>query len=127
MSDDKYRQVSAQRENCKQGHWTGTPKGSVNKSGCWLCKCGCAILSYLKWKNLEPNEANVTKYLNNNADVVWSTMGLSQSSTFKAPSIGKFKSKSHYVYIKDNNCNIFDPGSRNNTSMSKNDFACFYY
>ena len=126
MSDEKYRQISSQRQNCKQGHWTGTPPGGSG-GGCWLCKYGCAVLSYLKWKGLEPNESNVTKYLNNNADVVWSKMNISQNSNFNAPSIGKLKSRQHYVYIKDLNCNVFDPGSRNNTSMNKEDFACFYY
>ena len=126
MSDEKYRQISSKKDNCKQGHWTGIPPGGSG-TGCWLCQYGCAVLSYLKWKGLEPNEPNVKKYLNNNADADWSKMGISQHNDFSSPSIGKLKSKQHYVYIKDNNGNVFDPGSRNNTSMKKNDFVCFYY
>jgi len=126
MSDDKYRQVTSQRQNCKQGHWTGTPPGGSN-GGCWLCKYGCAILSYLKWKGLEPNETNVKKYLNNNADADWSKMGISKKTEFQAPCIGKLSSKTHFVYIKDNDYNVFDPGNRKNTSMKKNEFACYYY
>jgi len=121
MSDEKYRQISSKKDNCKQGHWTGIPPGGSG-TGCWLCQYGCAVLSYLKWKGLEPNEPNVKKYLNNNADADWSKMGISQHNDFSSPSIGKLKSKQHYVYIKDNNCNVFDPGSRNNTSMKRNNF-----
>lgn len=126
MSDEKYRQNSAQKDNCKQGHWTGTPKGGSG-TGCWLCQYGCAILSYLKWKSLEPNETNVTKYLNDNADVVWSKMGISKNSDFQSPCIGKLSSKQHYVYIKDDDYNVFDPGKRSNTSMKSSDFQCYYY
>ena len=129
-SDDKYRQIGSQRNNCKQGHWKGTPPGGTNDGGCWLCKYGCAILSYLKWKGLDPNESNVTKYLNQNADADWGKMGISKQTGLKTPCIGKFKSKSHFVYIKSNNgddCSIFDPGSRNNTSMKKDKFVNFYY
>ena len=124
-SDDKYRQVSSQSQHCKQGHWTGIPTGGSG-TGCWLCNYGCAILSYLKWKGLEPNETNVKNYLSN-ALADWGKMGISKKTTFGAPSIGKLKSRSHFVYIKDNDCNVFDPGSRSNTSMKKEDFECFYY
>ena len=130
MSDDKYRQLSSTRKNCKQGHWTGTPSGGTNDGGCWLCRFGCAILSYLKWKGLEPNEANVTKYLNQNADADWGKMGIEKKTELQTPCIGKFKSKSHFVYIESNNgdnCSIFDPGKRSNTSMKKNEFVNFYY
>lgn len=126
MSDEKYRQIKANKDNCKQGHWTGIPKGGSG-TGCWLCQYGCAVLSYLYWKGKEPNEANVTSLLNDNADAVWSKMGISKNTKFKSPCIGKLSSRSHFVYIKDDDCNVFDPGKRSNTSMSKNDFACFYY
>ena len=123
---EKYRQITSNRQNCQQGHWTGIPKGGSG-GGCWLCKYGCAVLSYLYWKELDPNEKNVTKYLNENADVVWSSMNLSKSNTFKAPCIGRLSSRSHFVFIKDNNYSVFDPGSRNNTSMKSSDFQCYYY
>ena len=123
---EKYRQVSANRQNCTQGHWTGVPTGGSG-GGCWLCKYGCAVLAYLYWKGLEPDESNVTSLLNNNADVVWSKMGISKNTAFQAPCIGKLKSKQHFVYIKDDNCNVFDPGKRSNTSMKQSDFECFYY
>ena len=128
MSDDdkKYRQLSSQRQNCKQGHWTGVPTGGSG-GGCWLCQYGCAVLSYLKWKEKEPNESNVTACLNNNADADWSKMGISKQKKFQAPCIGRLKSKSHFVYIKDSNYSVFDPGSRNNTSMKADDFSCYYY
>ena len=126
MSDEKYRQISSKRQNCQQGHWTGVPKGG-STGGCWLCKYGCAVLAYCKWKGKEPNESNVTSVLNDNADVVWSKMGISKQTEFSAPCIGKVKSKQHYVYIKDSNCNVFDPGSRNNNSMSEDDFDSYYY
>ena len=108
--------LSSQKNNCKQGHWTGTPTGGSG-TGCWLCQYGCAVLSYLKWKGLEPNETNVKKYINSNGDAVWGTMGISKNNVFKSPCIGRLSSRSHFVYIKDNNYNVFDPGSRNNTSM----------
>ena len=127
MSDEKYRQVSKNRKNCTQGHWTGVPSGSSDKNGgCWLCKYGCAVLAYLKWKGEEPDKDNVTALLNSNADVIWSKMGLSESTTFESPCIGKLKSKQHYVYIKDENFNVFDPGNRNNKTMKKSDFSCYY-
>ena len=130
MSDEKYRQISSKKDNCTQGHWTGIPSGGSG-SGCWLCQYGCAVLAYLKWKGKEPNESNVTSLLNQNADVIWSKMGISEKSDFSAPSIGKLSSRNHYVYnIKENkngNCNIFDPGKRSNTSMKKSGFECYYY
>ena len=126
MSDDKYRQVGKNKNNCQQGHWTGTPTGGSG-TGCWLCQYGCAILSYCKWKGLEPNKDNVTKFLNNSADADWSKMGISKNSKFKAPCIGRLSSRSHFVYIKDSDYNVFDPGSRNNTKMSSGDFQCYYY
>ena len=126
MSDEKYRQISSKKNSCQQGHWTGNPT-NTQVNGCWLCQYGCAVLSYLKWKGLEPNETNVKKYINSNGDAVWSSMGISKQTTFKSPCIGRLSSKSHFVYIKDDNYNVFDPGSRNNTSMKKNDFVCFYY
>ena len=124
MSDEKYRQISSKRENCKQGHWTGIPTGG---GGCWLCKYGCAVLAYLKWKGKEPNETNVTGCLNNYADADWSKMGISKHTEFQVPCIGRLKSRSHFVYIKDNNYNVFDPGSRKNNSMKASDFQCYYY
>ena len=123
---EKYRQISSQKNNCQQGHWTGTPPGGSG-SGCWLCQYGCAILAYLYWKNLEPDETNVKKYLNSNADADWGAMNISKNTTFKSPCIGRLKSRSHFVYIKDDNLNVFDPGSRNNTSMKKEEFSCYYY
>ena len=126
MSDEKYRQISKNKDNCKQGHWTGTPTGGSG-TGCWLCQYGCAVLSYCKQKGLEPNETNVTQYLNNSADVVWSKMDLSKHDTFQSPCIGRLSSRSHFVYIKDDNYNVFDPGSRNNTKMKSSDFKCYYY
>ena len=123
---DEYRQYTAGKKNCKQGHWTGIPKGGSG-TGCWLCQYGCAILSYLYWKGLEPNETNVTKYLNDSADVVWSKMGLTQNTKFQAPCIGRLSSKTHFVYIKDSDYSVFDPGSRNNTKMQSSDFKCYYY
>ena len=126
MSDEKYRQISKNKNNCQQGHWTGIPEGGSG-SGCWLCQYGCAILSYLKWKGYEPNKDNVTKYLNKNADADWGKMNISKRDSFKAPCIGRLSSRSHFVYIKDNNYNVFDPGSRNNTKMSSGDFKCYYY
>ena len=126
MSDDKYRQISKNKDNCQQGHWTGIPTGGSG-SGCWLCQYGCAILSFLKWKGKEPNEENVTTYLNNSADADWSKMGISKKTEFSSPCIGRLKSRSHFVYIKDDNFNVFDPGNRKNTSMQKSDFQCYYY
>ena len=128
---DKYRQLSAQKNNCKQGHWTGTPTGGSG-SGCWLCVYGCAVLAYLYWKGKEPNKDNVTSLRDSNANVVWSKMGISEHSTISTPCIGKFKSKSHYVYIssvdeKTGICTLFDPGKRSNTSMNKSEFVSFYY
>ena len=125
MSDEKYRQISSKKDNCQQGHWTGIPKKGSG-TGCWLCQYGCVILSYLKWKGLEPNEENVTKYLNENADADWNAMGISKHPDFNAPCIGRLKTRSHFVYIKDSNCNVFDPGKRSNTSMKKDDFSFFY-
>ena len=126
MSDEKYRQISSKRKNCQQGHWTGVPTGGSG-GGCWLCKYGCAVLSYLKWKGKEPNEENVTGCLNNNADADWGKMHISKHTEFQAPCIGRLKSRSHFVYIKDNNYSVFDPGSRKNTSMNASDFQCYYY
>ena len=126
MSDEKYRQISSKKNSCQQGHWTGNPT-NTQVNGCWLCQYGCAVLSYLKWKGLEPNETNVKKYINSNGDAVWSSMGISKQTTFKSPCIGRLSSKSHFVYIKDDNYNVFDPGSRNNTSMKSVDFSCYYY
>ena len=123
---DKYRQVSANKNNCQQGHWTGTPPGGSG-SGCWLCQYGCAVLAYLYWQGKEPNETNVTAVLNSSADVVWSKMGISKHTEFQSPCIRKLSSRQHYVYIKDDNYNVFDPGKRSNTSMKKTDFACYYY
>ena len=76
-------------------------------------------MSYLKCKGLEPDETNVKKYLNQNADADWGKMNISKQTELKNPCIGKFKSKSHFVYIKSNNGDncIFDPGSKNKTSM----------
>ena len=54
-------------------------------------------------------------------------MGISKNNVFKSPCIGRLSSRSHFVYIKDNNYNVFDPGSRNNTSMKRGDFSCYYY
>ena len=65
--------------------------------------------------------------MNNNADVVWSKMGISEKKIFDASCIGKLKSKQHYVLIKDQNCSVFDPGKKNNISMKKSDFDCYYY
>jgi len=126
MSDEKYRQISSQKNNCKQGHWTGTPPGGSG-TGCWLCQYGCAVLSYLKWKGLDPDKKNVTSYLNQNADADWGKMHISKNTEFKAPCIGKLSSRQHFVYIKDNNYNVFDPGSRKNTSMKSSDFSHYYY
>ncbi len=126
MSDEKYRQISSKKNSCQQGHWTGNPT-NTQVNGCWLCQYGCAVLSYLKWKGLEPNETNVKKYINSNGDAVWGTMGISKNNVFKSPCIGRLSSRSHFVYIKDNNYNVFDPGSRNNTSMKSGDFSCYYY
>jgi hypothetical protein len=130
MSDKKYRQISSQKNNCQQGHWTGIPKGGSG-TGCWLCQYGCAVLSYLYWKGKEPNKENVEACLNQNADADWGKMGISKKTTIQTPCIGRFKSKSHFVYIKskdDNgNCSIFDPGKRSNTSMKESEFSCFYY
>ena len=123
---DKYRQLSSKKDNCQQGHWTGIPPGGSG-TGCWLCQYGCAILSFLMWKGLEPNETNVKKYLNSNADADWTKMGISSHTEFKAPCIGRLSSRSHFVYIKDNNFSVFDPGQRSNTSMKKEEFKCFYY
>ena len=116
----------SKKNDCKQGHWTGIPKGGSG-TGCWLCQYGCAILSYLYWKDKEPNKENVTAYLNDNADADWSKMGISKQSKFQAPCIGRLKSQTHFVYIKDDKYNVFDPGSRNNTSMKEADFSCYYY
>lgn len=130
MSDNQYRQNTAQRQNCTQGHWKGIPQGGSN-GGCWLCKYGCIILSYLKWKNMEANETNVKKYLNGNADADWSSMGISKHESLQTPCIGKLKSRQHFVYIQsiiqNDNLAIFDPGKRSNTSMKKSDFSFFYY
>ena len=126
MSDDKYRQLSSKKNNCQQGHWTGIPKGGSG-TGCWLCQYGCAILSYCKWKGLEPDKDTVTSYLNSNADADWSKMGISKNDKFQAPCIGRLSSRSHFFYIKDNDYNVFDPGSRNNTKMKSSDFKCYYY
>ena len=127
---EEYRQISSQKNNCKQGHWTGIPPGGSG-TGCWLCQYGCAILSYLYWQGLTPNEENVKKYLNSNADADWSKMGISKHTEFKSPCIGRLSSRSHFVFIKDkdakDNVNIFDPGKRSNTSMKKGDFSFFYY
>ena len=98
MSDDKYRQLSSTRKNCKQGHWTGTPSGGTNDGGCWLCRFGCAILSYLKWKGLEPNEANVTKYLNQNADADWGKWVLRKKLNFKLL-VSENSSQNHILFI----------------------------
>ena len=98
MSDEKYRQISSQRENCKQGHWTGIPTGGSG-GGCWLCKYGCAVLSYLKWKGKEPNEENVTGCLNNNADADWGKMHISKHTEFQAPCIGRLKYSVNFTGI----------------------------
>ena len=126
MSDEKYRQNSSKRQNCKQGHWKGVPPGGTGGE-CWLCLYGCAVLAYLKWKGKEPDEENVKACLNNNADADWSKMGISKHTDFKAPCIGRLSTKSHFVYIKDSNYSVFDPGKRSNTSMKASDFQCYYY
>ena len=100
-------------------HWEGTPAGSSwTKDTCWLCAKGCAVLSYLYWKNLEPDQRTVEDCLDKNADFVWSRKGLHMSNQIVAPSIGKVSGRSHYVYIicpvndnvpVDGEFNIFDP------------------
>ena len=94
-------------------HWTGIPRGSSYHGKCWLCAYGCAVLSYLYWKDLEPDESHVTDCLNGNADFDWSRKGLVRSDKIVAPSIAKVAGRQHYVYIKEElpgpKFNIFDP------------------
>ena len=130
--NEKYLQKCS-RPKGTHPHWEGKPAGSSwMKDTCWLCAKGCAVLSYLFWKDLEPNQYNVEECLNGNADFDWSRKGLVRSETIVAPSIGKVAGKSHSVHIiadvGDGTFNIFDPDSSSGIVYTKGPsyFSCCY-
>lgn len=95
-------------------HWRGIPKGSSYYNSdckCWLCKCGCAVLSYLFWKQLEPNEENVLACLDKDANFDWHKNGLYHSSSrpnlkIVAPCIAKLRRTQerrhdHFIFISE--------------------------
>ena len=130
--DQKYLQNS-EWEKGTHPHWEGKPAGSSwEKDTCWLCAKGCAVLSYLYWKKLEPDQSTVEGCINENADFVWSRKGLVRSETIVAPSIGKLASRQHFVHIisevGDGRFNIFDPHTSSEIIYQKypSEFSCCY-
>ncbi len=57
----------------REAAWYIVPP-DYDKSGCWACAKGCAVLCYLALKGLEPDEANITSNLNATADCTWKGM-----------------------------------------------------
>ncbi|CAF1446435.1 unnamed protein product [Rotaria magnacalcarata] len=122
--DPKYAQ---NKGKCK-GHWKGTPLGSSYTGGvCWACSKGCAALSVLALKGLDPNKDNITYHLNDNADVIWSKAGYKKQES-KIPSsfpcIAKLSNRQHYVILTGNadnkGYNAWDPsGGKVKTFDSK--------
>ena len=132
--DGKYVQ-DCRRAPGTHGHWEGTPSGSSwTKGTCWLCGRGCAVLSYLYWKKLEPTQVNVVDCLNDQADVNWSHLNLTRSPEIVAPSIGKVRDKSHYVFIKSavpgkpgekpSEFEVFDPNGGKLYRKKVSEFEC---
>lgn len=137
MSISKYAQASNIPKDSPNHpkHWTGIPPGSSLKdtSKCWCCKSGCAVLSYLYWKNEDPNEENIKNCLNSSADFDWSKNGLKQSTTIVGPSIGMCQGKhggNHFIYIKSvtgKNCTCFDPdGGKDDVEYPTSKFSSCY-
>ncbi|CAM4769569.1 unnamed protein product [Rotaria magnacalcarata] len=94
---------------------------------CWACSKGCAALSVLALKGLDPNKDNITYHLNDNADVIWSKAGYKKQES-KIPSsfpcIAKLSNRQHYVILTGNadnkGYNAWDPsGGKVKTFDSK--------
>jgi len=130
VKSDPYAQIGGRPAGTHE-HWEGIPRGSSLRSGCWLCRYGCAVLSTLKLKGLYPSKENVERYLDSNADMVWSWAGLRYSDEIVAPSVGKVSGRSHYVYIQresGGSFTIYDPdGGRYRTGVSESYFDYCYY
>lgn len=112
--ENKY--IQNKDANPHNPHWRGIPKGSKFTEAnckCWLCKCGCAVLSYLFWKQLEPNKENVENCLDEKADFDWHHNGLYNVSKREndkikivAPCIAKLirppeKNTDHFIFISE--------------------------
>ena len=128
---DKY--VQNRNRKGTHPHWEGKPAGSsLAGKTCWLCSKGCAVLSYMYWKNIEPNETNVKGCLNENADFVWGRKGLVRSSEIVAPSVAKLKGRGHYVHIVkkspagDGTFVVFDPDGGKVYAKGPGFFECCF-
>ncbi|KAA6361966.1 MAG: hypothetical protein EZS28_042506, partial [Streblomastix strix] len=65
-------------------------------------------------------------FLNQNADVDWGKAGIVKNTIIQTNSIGKLKSRQHYVQIMaqvaDGNFTVYDPNGGQIRSMKGNEF-----
>ena len=76
---------------------------------------GCAVLSLLALKGLEPNEANIKANINSNADCTWSGYN---GSTVSYPYIAKVGS-SHFVIVENSEGIVWDPNGGKASQISQ--------
>eukprot|EP01092_Planopodium_desertum_P005498 TRINITY_DN23059_c0_g1_i1.p1 TRINITY_DN23059_c0_g1~~TRINITY_DN23059_c0_g1_i1.p1 ORF type:complete len:132 (-),score=1.15 TRINITY_DN23059_c0_g1_i1:41-436(-) len=112
------------------GHWEGTPAGSSYKGTCWCCARGCAALCITAIRGETPIQANITKYLNASADVVWAKAKLvaaSKASHF--PCIGQLAARSHFIILTGDggtSYTAWDPDGGKVTKLAKSTIAQVY-
>ncbi|KAA6388730.1 MAG: hypothetical protein EZS28_015744 [Streblomastix strix] len=77
-------------------------------------------------KGLLSTEQNIKQYLNQNADVDWGKAGIVKNTIIQTNSIGKLKSRQHYVQImtqgSDGNFTVYDPNGGQTKSMKGSEF-----
>ena len=125
VNEDVYLQTSRKIGN--HLHWCGDPHipqregwdcplNDSDTNKCWFCKYGCAVSSYLHFTGEVPNEENIKKCVNSNADMDWGKFGYYYGNSYHDNCFGKIiksDGSTHFVHImriyEDGTCDIFDP------------------
>ena len=140
VNEDVYLQTSRKIGN--HLHWCGDPHipqregwdcplNDSDTNKCWFCKYGCAVSSYLHFTGEVPNEENIKKCVNSNADMDWGKFGYYYGYSYHDNCFGKIiksDGSTHFVHImriyEDGTCDIFDPnGGRRVGNI--NEFSSF--
>jgi len=125
MCNDPRNLIKYPRKNPEK---FGCPISGTSYIKCWYCKNGCAIGSVFHILGIIPNEENVRKYVNGEADVDWKKLEFEKIKEPQEDCVAEMKSKRHYVHIikvYGDFVDIYDPNGGYKSKQKREDFWNF--